>query len=228
MYPHHRPPSPSKRTIHRNERFLKRVLKKKRADADESRDEIRRHAPDQLAQKDFLVRVERLRIESNKISVSHSSSELLSFHVASPSSPRIFRSSVETAAVHRQIRAKKTHRIKHPTHDARSRDVASNATSRRKTHSLFCTYVDNQRQELVNLRLERERFRVLAHLCFTHFALLATPFDATVGASGSCFWAFQRSEYVGCFTSKHSSSVCFFETSFDSVRCIPIDGSLAF
>jgi hypothetical protein len=106
-----------------------------------SRCEIRRHAPDQLAQKDFLVRVERLRIESNKIFVSHLPSALVAFHVAR--SPR--RASFprpDRRRLHASIQSfdrfapKKTHREKRRRRAARER-----ATSRPRVRIVTNIYV---------------------------------------------------------------------------------------
>lgn len=168
IYSRYRSPSPSRGQ--NSDQF--HVKRSRRSTPDGrrkmSRCEIRRHAPDQLAQKDFLVRVERLRIESNKIFVSHPSSILLAFHVASPS-----RRASSARRDRRRLHAIFRQSSRQKKRIAKNADDALRANARRRVHGYESlqtyTYVDNQRQELVNLRLERERFRVLAHRVL-HFA----------------------------------------------------------
>ena len=173
-----------------------------------SRCEIRRHAPDQLAQKDFLVRVERLRIESNKIFVSHLPSALVAFHVArSPrraSFPRPDRRRLHaTSHLSTDSRQKNASRKTPTTRRARSRDVASRVTNRYKH---IRTLIISDKSWLISAWNANVSVSSLI-VCFTSLAS-ATPFDAT-SVSGCGFLPFQRSEFVGVFGVK-TRQMCVF------------------
>lgn len=219
IYSRYRSPSPSRGQ--NSDQF--HVKRSRRSTPDGrrkmSRCEIRRHAPDQLAQKDFLVRVERLRIESNKIFVSHPSSILLAFHVASPSrrASSARRDRRRLHAIFRQSSRQKKRIAKKPTtRCARTRDVASTGTNRYKH---IRTLIISDKSWLISAWNANVSVSSLI-VCFTSLAS-ATPFDAT-SVSGCGFFAFPEVRVCGCFWSQDSSNVCFFETSFDSVRFIPM------
>ena len=169
-----------------------------------SRCEIRRHAPDQLAQKDFLVRVERLRIESNKIFVSHLPSALVAFHVArSPrraSFPRPDRRRLHASiqSFDRFAPKKNASRKTPTTRCARTRDVASTGTNRYKH---IRTLIISDKSWLISAWNANVSVSSLI-VCFTSL-VRATPFDAT-SVSGCGFLPF-----VGVFGVK-TRQMCVF------------------